>query len=122
VTESSAGSTVARHQDRVRGLCPVDLPTRTSRHDNERLGVSVPPGLGRMSDPQGILVPMNYTVNGAWEGWKGDTIVEMTDGSVWKQDEYLYEYLYAYRPEAAVVGDKMFVEGMNSAVRVRRLR
>lgn len=35
---------------------------------------------------------MNYTVKGSSEGWKGDTIVEMTDGSVWKQDEYRYEY------------------------------
>lgn len=65
---------------------------------------------------------MNYTVNGAWQGWKGYTIVEMTDGSIWKQAEYLYEYRYAYRPQAAVVGDKMLVEGMNSSVRVRRLR
>lgn len=65
---------------------------------------------------------MNYTVNGAWEGWKGDTIVEMTDGSVWKQVEYHYEYLYAYRPEAAVVVDKLLVDGMNYAVRVRQLR
>lgn len=54
--------------------------------------------------------------------WKGDTIVEMTDGSIWKQDEYRYEYRYAYRPKAAVVGNRMLVAGMRNAVRVRRLR
>ena len=53
---------------------------------------------------------------------EGNTIVEMTDGSVWKQAEYHYEYHYAYRPQAAVLGDKMLVEGMTSSVRVRRLK
>lgn len=63
-----------------------------------------------------------FTVNGAWEGWKGETIVEMTDGSVWKQAEYHYEYHYAYRPQAVLMsGDKLMVDGMNRAVWVRRL-
>lgn len=65
---------------------------------------------------------MNYTVNDAWEGWKGETLVEMTDGSIWKQAEYHYEYRYSYRPKAEVTGDKMLVAGMSRAVRVRRLR
>lgn len=65
---------------------------------------------------------MTYTVNGAWEGWKGETLVEMTDGSIWKQGEYYYEYRYAYRPQARVVDGKMMVDGMSRAVRVRRLR
>lgn len=75
-----------------------------------------------MSDRGLILVRMDYTIDGAWYGWRGDTIVEMTDGSIWKQAEYLYEYYYAYRPGAAVVDDRMLVDGMNSSVRVRRLR
>lgn len=65
---------------------------------------------------------MAYMVNGSWEGWKGDTVVELTDGSVWKQAEYHYEYRYAYRPQAEVSNDQMMVEGMSRAVQVRRLR
>lgn len=62
------------------------------------------------------------TVNGAWKGWDRKTIVEMTDGSKWKQAEYHYEYHYAYRPEARGTSDGlMFVDGMNRAVRVRRV-
>lgn len=64
---------------------------------------------------------MRYTVNGSWEGWKGETLVEMTDGSIWKQAEYYYEYHYAYRPSATISGDKMMVDGMSRAVRVRRV-
>ncbi len=62
-----------------------------------------------------------YTVSGSWEGWQGETLVEMTDGSIWKQAEYHYEYRYAYRPRAEVNGDKMLVDGMRRAVRVRRV-
>lgn len=64
---------------------------------------------------------MTLYVKGSWSGWKGDTVVTLTDGSKWKQAEYYYEYRYAYRPEAAIVGGEMFVAGMNRAVRVRRV-
>lgn len=64
----------------------------------------------------------SMTVKGAWKGWHGQTIVEMTDGSKWKQAEYLYEYHYAYRPEASVTNDGlMLVDGMSRAVQVRRV-
>lgn len=60
-------------------------------------------------------------IDGAWQGWSGDTIVQLTDGSVWRQDEYYYEYRYAYRPKVQIANGKMHVDGMNRAIRVRRL-
>lgn len=68
------------------------------------------------------VLTMTYTVKGAWEGWKGETLVEMTDGSIWKQVEYHYEYRYAFQPKAQVVSGKMQVSGMSRAVRVRRVQ
>jgi len=41
---------------------------------------------------------MSVNVVGAWHGWKGKTVVKLTDGSVWVQAEYHYEYFYAFRP------------------------
>lgn len=64
---------------------------------------------------------MKLHVEGSWSGWDGETIVELTDGSVWRQDEYHYEYHYAYRPEVTVANGKMQVRGMSRAIRVRRL-
>ena len=64
---------------------------------------------------------MTLLIDSNWEGWFGDTIVQLTDGSVWRQDEYYYEYHYAYRPKVEIVGGKMQVEGMRGAIRVRRL-
>lgn len=64
---------------------------------------------------------MTLHVDGSWSGWDGDTIVQLTDGSVWRQDEYYYEYHYAYRPEVVIASGKMSVKGTRRAVRVRRI-
>jgi hypothetical protein len=60
-------------------------------------------------------------VDGDWSGWDGDTVVRLTDGSVWHQDEYYYEYRYAYRPKVVISNGKMQVNGMHKAVRVQRM-
>lgn len=64
---------------------------------------------------------MRKQVEDEWEGWDGDTVVRLTDGSVWRQAEYYYEYRYAYRPQVILDGDAMYVDGMRRAVRVRRI-
>lgn len=64
---------------------------------------------------------MTRRINGAWNGWDGHTVVELTDGSKWKQTEYHYEYRYAYRPEVVIERDRMMVAGMRRAVRVTRV-
>ena len=64
---------------------------------------------------------MTLYIDGEWSGWSGDTIVQLTDGSVWRQSEYYYEYRYAYRPKAIIFDGKLMVEGMNKPVGVRRL-
>jgi len=61
-------------------------------------------------------------IEGEWTGWDGSTVVTLTDGSVWQQDEYYYRYQYKYRPEVIVDGNKVHVDGMPKAIRVRRLR
>ena len=60
-------------------------------------------------------------INGAWTGWSGDTIVQLSNGSVWKQSEYYYSYRYAYRPTVELTSGKMLVKGMSRAVRVQRI-
>jgi hypothetical protein len=66
-------------------------------------------------------VDVTRRISGAWNGWDGGTVVELTDGSKWKQAEYHYEYRYAYRPEVVIERDRMMVSGMRRAVRVTRL-
>lgn len=80
------------------------------------------------------LVPVSYAtaggfesqVDGAFNGWDGETVVRLTNGTIWLQREYYYEYHYAYRPRVIVYtasgGWKMQVEGVSRAVAVERLR
>lgn len=65
---------------------------------------------------------MTVYVDGSWEGWRGNTVVVLTDGSVWRQTEYRYEYRYAYRPKVVIARGRMHVDGMRHAVRVERIR
>jgi hypothetical protein len=65
---------------------------------------------------------MRSRIEGEWTGWDGSTVVTLVNGSVWQQEEYYYRYQYKYRPEVIVDGNRMHVDGMPKAIRVRRLR
>jgi len=50
-----------------------------------------------------------------FEGWDGDTVYELDDGSEWELVSYTYSYSYSYRPRAIVWQDgcKFFLEVQN---------
>ena len=65
-------------------------------------------------------------IDGTFEGWDGEAIVKLTNGQIWQQTEYHYHYHYAYMPEVLIFKSsgvyKMKVEGIQKAVRVKRLK
>ena len=65
-------------------------------------------------------------IDGDFEGWEGETIVKLENGQIWQQSEYHYHYHYAFMPEVLIFksgsGYKMWVEGIEKAVRVKRLK
>jgi hypothetical protein len=65
-------------------------------------------------------------IDGDFEGWEGETIVKLTNGQIWQQSEYAYEYHYAFMPKVLIVkagsGYKMKVDGTGRAVGVKPLR
>lgn len=65
-------------------------------------------------------------VDGTFNGWEGETIVKLTNGQIWQQIEYFYEYHYAYMPNVIIYSSggtyKMKVDGTSRAVGVRQLR
>jgi hypothetical protein len=60
-------------------------------------------------------------IDGTFEGWQGESKYRLTNGQVWQQSPYKYQYKYAYRPEAIVYrssgGYKMKVAGTIANVR-----
>ena len=53
-------------------------------------------------------------INGEFKGWSGETIIELTNGEIWKQWEYKYFYCYLYRPN--VILKKMGYRGTMEVV------
>lgn len=64
-------------------------------------------------------------IDGNFEGWSGESIIKLTDGEIWKQAEYYYQYLYSYMPNVTIAdtlsGYKMKVDGINKEVLVEKL-
>lgn len=47
---------------------------------------------------------MTYQIEDSFNGWNGNTSIRLTNGQVWKQYAYHYEYRYAYRPYVKIEG------------------
>lgn len=60
-------------------------------------------------------------IDGEFNGWDGETVYALTNGQVWQQSTYQYDYTYSYRPDVFIYnaggGHKMQVEGTTADVR-----
>ncbi len=62
-------------------------------------------------------------VNGEFEGWNGKTVVKLTNGQSWQQNQYYYKKYYAYMPKVFIFissgQHRMKVNGTNKSVGVK---
>ncbi len=76
--------------------------------------------------PSDVPDVIESTIDGKFEGWKGETIFKLTNGQIWQQAEYAYLYHYAYRPEVLIYksssGYIMKVDGVSDEIRVKLVR
>jgi hypothetical protein len=65
-------------------------------------------------------------LDGDFNGWEGETFVKLTNGQIWKQSEYYYQYHYAFMPKVIIYrsndGFKMKVDGIEKSVGVELLK
>ena len=65
-------------------------------------------------------------IDGDFSGWEGETIFKLTNGQIWQQAAYAYTYTYKFRPKVLIFrtrgGYEMQVEGMDSRIRVARIK
>ena len=69
---------------------------------------------------------METKIDGEFNGWDGETIFKMRNGTIWQQVSYAYKYRYAYSPDVLIYSKDgstyMRVEGMDDEIRVKRLK
>ncbi|HEX5153079.1 MAG TPA: hypothetical protein VFW07_16630 [Parafilimonas sp.] len=69
---------------------------------------------------------METLIDGAFDGWDGETIFKMMNGTVWQQAEYSCMYQYAYMPEVLIYekgdGYYMKVEDVDEEIRVTQVK
>src|SRR5258706_12122863 len=41
-------------------------------------------------------------IDGDFNGWEGETLYKMDDGSIWQQSTYHYHYHYTYHPSVTI--------------------
>lgn len=65
-------------------------------------------------------------IEGEFKGFEGGRVFKLRNGGVWQQEEFHFEYHYAYAPKVLIMSLKegivMKVEGLDKTVRVRQLR
>jgi hypothetical protein len=63
-------------------------------------------------------------IDGAFDGWSGDTVFPLCNGQIWQQSSYAYSYHYAYRPDVLIYssgfGYRMKVDGVDDTIAVTR--
>ena len=62
-------------------------------------------------------------IEGDFEGWDGDAVYELTNGTKWQLSKYTYKYKYKYRPKVKLWKDGnqyyLEVECMSEKMKVR---
>lgn len=65
-------------------------------------------------------------IDGDFNGWEGETIIRLTNGQIWQQSSYHYEYHYAFMPKVLIYKTggayKAKVDGTETSVSVIRLK
>lgn len=85
--------------------------------------IIIPNGMNDYAEVLETIAIKSRIVND-FNGWSGDSIFELQNGQIWKQDRYKYKYFYAYRPEALIVAIRnhhiMTVKG--NSIQVKRIK
>jgi hypothetical protein len=91
-----------------------------------RQGQRSAPEVDRSASAAAGAAVVEAQVDGDFTGWEGKTIIKLSNGQIWQQTEYHYEYHYAYMPKVLIYpsgrGHKMRVDGTSKPIDVERLR
>jgi len=112
-------------QEREQKLDDILLEKNKKSLDNTPKNITVLPQVS-LTEKINTNNIVNAQIAVTFEGWSGESIIKLTNGEVWKQSEYYYEYNYSYMPNVTIInspiGYKMKVDGVNKEVGVEQLK
>lgn len=85
--------------------------------------IIVPDGMRDYAEVEETTAIRSKIIND-FNGWSGDTIFELQNGQIWKQDKYQYKYLYAYRPDVTIVkvGSSFIMNVKGKSIKVKKIK
>ncbi|MFH6937068.1 hypothetical protein [Flavobacterium sp. FlaQc-30] len=85
--------------------------------------IIVPNGMNDYAKIQETTAIKSKIIND-FKGWSGDTIFELQNGQIWKQDKHKYKYFYSYRPNAIIIktGSHYIMTVKGKSIRVKRIK
>jgi len=92
-------------------------------YSNGYTHIIVPDGMDDYAEIQKTTAIKSKIVSD-FNGWSGDTIFELQNGQIWKQDKYQYKYFYAYRRNAIIVkvGSHYVMTVKGKSIRVKHVK
>jgi hypothetical protein len=60
------------------------------------------PSPSASASPRSCSPAVETHIDGDFNGWEGETLYKMDDGSIWKQSTYHYHYHYTYHPSVTI--------------------
>lgn len=90
-------------------------------YSNGYAQIIVPDGMNDFAEVESTTAIKSKIISD-FRGWSGDTIFELQNGQIWKQDKYTY--FYAYRPNVVIVkvGSYYIMTVKNKSIRVKRIK
>jgi hypothetical protein len=98
---------------------PGGLPDAEQTNNVNR---SISPSRSSATSPATI----ESKIDGNFDGWDGETIFRLTNGQIWQQTEFGFNYHFAFMPRVLIFrsgnGFKMQVDGVNKTIGVVQIR
>jgi hypothetical protein len=92
-------------------------------YSNGNSQIIVPDGMNDYVEIQ-LTTVIKSRIISDFNGWSGNTIFELQNGQIWKQDKYQYKYFYAYRPNVTIikVGSHNIMSVKGKSIRVKKIK
>lgn len=92
-------------------------------YTNGHKKIIIPDGMKDYAEIEETTLIKSRIVND-FKGWSGNTLFELQNGQIWKQDKHQYKMFHVYRPQASIVkvGSHFILLVKGKSIRIKRIK